>query len=195
MPPSSTGVLICIGRYMPSANASAGTPVIRNTTAKTAPRPNMYHCSGCAVVPKMPTRISFIADAWGAGIAALPNPPSVCDSSHMARPQKIAATSVPTNFSASCLAGVAPIQWPTFRSDANAPDAASAVQTTPPTIIVTNIPLPPVSPIFDITRPVMIKVSMVMPDTGLVPTMAIARADTGANRKAITITSSVPASA
>ena len=38
----------------------------------------------------------------------------------------------------------------------------------------------------------MISVSMVMPETGLVPTMAMARAETGANRKAMTVTSTVP---
>ena len=109
----------------------------------------------------------------------------------MARPQKVAATRVPTNFRASCRAGVAPIQWPTFRSEASAPEAASAVHTTPPTIMVMNMPLPPSRPILSSTNPVTISVSIVIPETGLVPTMAIARAATGANRKAIIMTSAV----
>ena len=113
---------------------------------------------------------------------------SAWDMTHMARPQKMAATRVPRNLSASCLEGVAPIQWPILRSEARAPDAARAVQTTPPTIMVTNMPSPPVSPILSSTTPVMIRVSMVMPDTGLVPTMAMARAATGANRKAMMVT-------
>jgi hypothetical protein len=44
-------------------------------------------------------------------------------------------------------------------------------------------------------KPVMMRVSIVIPDTGLVPTMAIARAATGANRKATTITSPVATAA
>ena len=85
-----------------------------------------------------------MAEAWGAGMSRRCRSRSAdCDSSHMARPQKMAATRVPTNFRASCLAGVAPIQWPTFRSEARAPEAARAVQTTPPTIMVTNMPSPP----------------------------------------------------
>ena len=98
---------------------------------------------------------------------------------------------MPTNFKLSWRAGVAPIQWPILRSEESAPDAASAVHTTPPTIIVTNMPLPPDRPSLSITKPVTIRVSMVIPDTGLVPTMAIARAATGANRNAMSITSAV----
>jgi len=40
---------------------------------------------------------------------------------------KRAATKVPANFQAICRAGVAPIQWPIFRSVAKAPEAARAV--------------------------------------------------------------------
>ncbi len=50
------------------------------------------------------------------------------------------------------------------------------------------MPLPPVSPIFKRTNPVTMSVSMVIPDTGLVPTIAMARAATGAKRKAMNMT-------
>jgi len=43
-----------------------------------------------------------------------------------------------------------------------------------------------------ITTPVMIRVSMVIPETGLVPMMAMALAATGAKRKAIAVTRAVP---
>ena len=41
----------------------------------------------------------------------------------------------------------------------------------------------------------MIKVSIVIPETGFVPTMAMARAATGAKRKAMSITKAVQTAA
>ena len=78
-----------------------------------------------------------------------------------------------------------------MRSVLKAPLAARAVQTTPPTIMVTNMPGPPRKPRRSITRPVIKRVSMVMPEMGLVPMVAMARAATGANRNEMTITRAV----
>jgi len=118
--------------------------------------------------------IALMALACGAEYwPSAPKPPLLI--TYMATPQNSAATRVPTNFQPICLAGVEPIQWPILRSVLNAPLAAKAVQTTPPTIIVTNMPTPPVKPSFSITKPVMSSVSIVMPLMGLVPIVAMAQ--------------------
>ena len=68
------------------------------------------------------------------------------------------------------------------------PDIDSAVQTTPPMSRAANMPYWPVRPAATSTRLLRIRVIMVMPETGLVPTMAMARAATVVNRKLITKT-------
>ena len=64
----------------------------------------------------------------------------------------------------------------------------SAVQTTPPIIKAATIPAVPDKPDQTKTREVMIRVISVIPETGLVPTIAIAFAATVVKRKAITST-------
>jgi len=142
IPPSRMGVFSSIGRYIPRAKARAGTFTMRRIREKITPRAKRNHRTDPEPAPKIPTRISFMAEAWGAGMALVPKPwaGSVWDMTHMATPQKVAATKVPRNLRASWRAGVAPSQWPTFRSEERAPEAARPVQTTPPTIMVMNIP-------------------------------------------------------
>ena len=85
-----------------------------------------------------------------------------------------------------------PIQYPIFRSVISAPATESAVQTTPPITRAATMPPLPFNPQAASTIAVMISVMMVMPLTGLVPTMAIALAATVVKRKAITATISSP---
>jgi len=143
-PPRKRGMFSSMGRYMPRAKPRAGSSTIRSTRESTTPRPKQYQRRGMASLPKMPSRIAFMALAWGAGMlvprAMEPSTFTCLAISHMAMPVKIAATRVPTNFQAIWRAGVAPIQWPIFRSVAKAPLAARAVHTMPPTIMVRNIP-------------------------------------------------------
>ena len=105
------------------------------------------------------------------------------------RPATVAAdTAVPRNFQPSCFAGVDPSQKPIFRSVIKPPAIARAVQTTPPIIIAAVMPPVPVSPALTSTRELRISVIKVIPETGLVPTMAIALAATVVNRNAMTKT-------
>ena len=71
------------------------------------------------------------------------------------------------------------------------PDMDKAVQTTPPISKAANMPYSPVRPAATSTRLLRIRVIMVMPETGLVPTMAMALAATEVNRKLITKTVTV----
>ena len=75
------------------------------------------------------------------------------------------------------------------------PAVESAVQTTPPMTIAATIPAFPLRPATTSTKAVIIKVIMVIPLTGLVPTMAIAFAATVVKRKDITVTIRSPSRA
>ena len=75
------------------------------------------------------------------------------------------------------------------------PDIDRAVHTTPPIISAATIPLTPFSPTATITTDASMSVMSVIPDTGLLPTMAMALAATVVKRKAITATSSIPTTA
>ncbi len=77
----------------------------------------------------------------------------------------------------------------------NAPATERAVQTTPPMTIAATIPAVPFSPQATRMRLARIRVMMVIPLTGLEPTIAIAFAATVVNRNAITATISTPTSA
>ena len=77
----------------------------------------------------------------------------------------------------------------------NAPAIDSAVQTTPPIMSAATMPSVPLRPTATITTEARMSVMSVIPDTGLLPTMAIALAATVVKRKAITATSSMPATA
>ena len=71
----------------------------------------------------------------------------------------------------------------------------NAVQTTPPMMSAASIPKGPFRPTPASTMLAMMSVISVIPDTGLVPTMAIALAATVVKRKAMTVTSSIPTTA
>ena len=71
----------------------------------------------------------------------------------------------------------------------------SAVQTTPPMSIAATIPALPLRPTATRTSEVMMRVMMVMPLTGLEPTIAMALAATVVKRNDITATISRPISA
>ena len=71
----------------------------------------------------------------------------------------------------------------------------SAVHTTPPIISADTMPAVPFSPPATRIIDAKIKVINVMPDTGLVPTMAIALAATVVKRKAIIPTINSPINA
>ena len=88
-----------------------------------------------------------------------------------------------------------PNQYPIFKSVTNAPAIDSAVHTTPPIIRAATIPLAPFKPTATNTTDANISVIRVIPDTGLLPTMAIAFAATVVKRKAITATSKIPTTA
>ena len=70
-----------------------------------------------------------------------------------------------------------------------------AVQTTPPIMRAASMPAEPFKPTATITTLANINVISVIPDTGLLPTMAIALAATVVKRKAMTVTSSIPTTA
>ena len=72
------------------------------------------------------------------------------------------------------------------------PAVESAVHTTPPMTIAATMPALPFRPVTTSTRAVIIRVMMVIPLTGLVPTMAIALAATVVKRKEMTATISRP---
>ena len=65
----------------------------------------------------------------------------------------------------------------------SAPDVERAVQTAQPTIRAMNMPPVPVRPIETRATIVSTTVISVMPETGFTPTMAMAWAATGVNRK------------
>ena len=102
---------------------------------------------------------------------------------------------VPRNFHVSCFAGVVPNQYPIFRSVMKLPAIDNAVHTTPPMISAASMPPGPFNPTATITTLASIRVINVMPDTGLLPTMAIAFAATVVKRKAITATNNMPTTA
>ena len=105
-------------------------------------------------------------------------------------PTVAAETIVPKNFQASCLAGVVPNQYPIFKSVTKPPAIDNAVQTTPPITRAATIPSGPRRPTATITTEARIRVISVMPDTGFVPTIAIAFAATVVKRNAMIVTSS-----
>ena len=70
----------------------------------------------------------------------------------------------------------------------NPPAIESAVHTTPPITSAATIPAVPFSPTATRMTDARMRVISVMPDTGFVPTIAIAFAATVVNRKAITAT-------
>ena len=71
----------------------------------------------------------------------------------------------------------------------------SAVHTTPPISSAATMPAVPRRPTATIITEVRMSVISVMPDTGLLPTMAMALAATVVNRKAIRATSRMPTTA
>ena len=72
----------------------------------------------------------------------------------------------------------------------NPPAIESAVQTTPPITIEATMPLVPLSPMATKMAEAMMSVISVMPDTGLLPTMAMALAATVVKRNAMSVTTS-----
>ena len=70
----------------------------------------------------------------------------------------------------------------------NPPAIESAVHTTPPITIAPTIPLAPFMPTATKITEAIISVISVIPETGLLPTIAIAFAATVVKRKAITVT-------
>ena len=74
------------------------------------------------------------------------------------------------------------------------PAIERAVQTTPPITNAATMPEGPFSPTATITTDARISVISVMPDTGLVPTMAMALAATVVNRNEIPATSKMATS-
>ncbi len=66
----------------------------------------------------------------------------------------------------------------------NWPETHSAVQTIPAIAITKNMPVVPERPNFNSTTEAMIRVSMVMPEAGLLAVVAMAFAATDAKKKA-----------
>ena len=75
------------------------------------------------------------------------------------------------------------------------PAIESAVHTTPPMIKAANIPEGPFKPTATMTTEARISVMSVIPDTGLLPTMAMALAATVVKRKAMMVTKRMPTTA
>ena len=75
------------------------------------------------------------------------------------------------------------------------PAIERAVHTTPPMMAAATIPEAPLRPTATIITDDSMSVISVIPDTGLLPTMAMAFAATVVNRKAITATMSIPTTA
>ena len=73
----------------------------------------------------------------------------------------------------------------------NPPAIESAVQTTPPITRAATIPVAPLRPTATIITDARISVISVIPDTGFVPTMAMAFAATVVKRNDITATSRI----
>ena len=76
-----------------------------------------------------------------------------------------------------------------------APAIDNAVHTTPPIISAATMPPVPFMPTATITTEARMSVISVMPETGLVPTIAMAFAATVVKRKAMTATNSMPTTA
>ena len=76
-----------------------------------------------------------------------------------------------------------------------APAIERAVHTTPPMMRAATMPAVPLRPTATITTEARMSVISVMPDTGLLPTMAMALAATVVKRKAMTVTSRMPMTA
>ena len=72
-PPTSTGVLMPIGRYAPSANGSGGIFIIHRSTAKNAPA--MYSGHGASPVSIIGCTMAAMAFACGACSAPSPVKP------------------------------------------------------------------------------------------------------------------------
>ena len=72
------------------------------------------------------------------------------------------------------------------------PAIERAVHTTPPITNAATMPVAPFSPTATITTDARIRVISVMPDTGLVPTMAMALAATVVNRNEMPATRMMP---
>ena len=77
----------------------------------------------------------------------------------------------------------------------NEPAIERAVQTTPPINRAANIPALPFSPTATITTEARMRVISVIPETGLLPTIAMAFAATVVKRKAMIVTSKMPTTA
>ena len=77
----------------------------------------------------------------------------------------------------------------------NEPAIERAVQTTPPIKRAANIPALPFSPTATITTEARMRVISVIPDTGLLPTIAMALAATVVKRKAMMATRRIPTTA
>ena len=74
------------------------------------------------------------------------------------------------------------------------PAVESAVQTTPPIISAATMPAGPFRPTPTMMTEARMRVISVMPDTGLLPTIAMALAATVVKRKAMTATRITPVS-
>ena len=122
-----------------------------------------------------------MAFAWGADKAPLVKP-YVLLRMIITPPTVAAETMVPKNFQVSCLAGVLPSQYPIFKSVMKPPAIERAVQTTPPITKEATMPEGPFSPTATITTEARISVIKVIPETGFVPTMAMAFAATVVKR-------------
>ena len=170
---------------MPRANASAGT--LKKVSIKASAAPIPYNNQGAETPFINGSMTAAIALACGA--ASAPDEKLYVSFNIMITPPTVAAeTSVPKNFQLSCLAGVLPSQYPIFKSVINPPAIESAVQTTPPMIKEATIPVDPFNPIATITTDAKMSVIKVIPETGFVPTIAMALAATVVKRNAIPAT-------
>ena len=109
----------------------------------------------------------------------------------MTRLTTIAATAAPAKFAIWIFRGVAPSQYPILNSVTSVAVVESAVQTTPPMRSAASIPWGPVSPARTMTTEATTRVMSVMPEIGVTPIMATARAETLAKRnEMMTVTAS-----
>src|ERR1041384_2910399 len=107
--------------------------------------------------------------------------------------QTVAAdTRDPRNFHDSCFFGEDPSQYPIFRSVMKDPETERAVHTTPPMRRALSMPEGPVRPVRTSTKDERMSVINVIPETGFVPTIAIAFAATVVNKNDTTRTSAIP---
>src|SRR5664279_5810897 len=72
MPPTSAGVFSSSGRYIPSANVSAGTLTISKMIAIAAPVPKRKYAIGCRFMN--PSTIAFMIEACGAARTSRASP-------------------------------------------------------------------------------------------------------------------------